>query len=262
MPTDISSGSFKLIMVTGPFSRIKSKIVNYKESQRQSRPSRLPPIIILILAVLALVLFDYTNHAVFSPENELSTKMKAENPAKQLVTVNDNNIQKPTDLFNYQLNMVIKSAKKIPFKASVTTEQGLKGYWFQSGDNCRFEDSSRINIIIINSSQMKLWVINSERKTALETQLDTSTVNYYLGLSPVLLIEGLSGTPIANTKSLEEILPSGSNLKLTFTKEGLPKRWESSDGKTKRYIEWFYIQLGNIPRKEFELPEGINILKQ
>lgn len=234
------------------FEALKSKIKAFFPRLRDGRPGALPAVIALIILGLILVFFNIIDK---SDDPTIKTNNRASEDRKML----DRVAEEP---FHYQLDKIIEATKKKPFKAKITTEVGIKGYWTQSGIDYRFEDPSRSNIIILNSSQEKLWVIDLAAKIAHETPFNTSNLNHHNELIPTLLIEGLSTSTATGTKNLEDILPGGKNAKLTFTPHELPDRWDGSrrDGAA-CFIDWDYIQLDNISPTEFEPPQGLTIIK-
>lgn len=242
----------------------KQRINNFLGRLRWKQSTSLPAIMILVLIAIFLVYFDTTGRLNISTSkndqentvNETTGTAKRDNQAESY-KVNE------SELLSERLSSVIEASKRTPFKAKVLTDGGFKGYWTQSGGNYRFEDPSKVNIIILNSLKQRLWVIDSARKTVIESVLDTSSVSSYTELSPALFIESLSATVSPESKKLEDVLPAGDNSKLTFTNEGLPDRWEGlRKNNTPCFIDWDYIQIGNVPPVEFELPRGLSVTRQ
>lgn len=234
------------------FTTAKSKIDNFKAGLKKKRPGSLPAILILVLTVATLIIFDITDRMTIpkpaqNNEDALTANMVNRDSSNSL---NDN------------LARIIKAAKKTPFKAKITTENGFKGYWTQSGDNYRFEDPSKQNVVIFNASRRTLWVIDITGKVAVETLVNTSTAGSYVELSPAFFVAGYSDTATAGTKTLEDMLPANKHSKLTFTKQGLPETWEGRkrDG-SEVFIRWEYIQADIISPSEFVLPEGLSVTK-
>jgi len=229
---------------------MKAKVEMLLDRLKDNSPGALPAVIILIMLVLTLILFNVIDR-IDKPTIETGKKEAVEQTA--LIRIEKEPLY---DL----LNKMMDSTKTRPFKAKVHTEAGFIGYWTQNGDNYRFEDPSRTNVIIINASQKKLWVINLPAKSAHETAIDTSNQDNYNELIPTLLFEGLSATATNGAKVLEDILPGGSNSKLTLNRQGLPDRWDGARSNGAAcFIDWDYVQVDNIPPSEFELPQGITI---
>jgi len=221
------------------------------DSAQLKKGGRLSAVVLLAIVAVTLVVFSVNKRAVNQPAQHTDTT--AHNKAPYLGG------QSP-DFFENQLEKVIIATKKAPFKARISTDGGFYGYWTQSGDNYRFESPTKLNLIIINSSKRKVWVVNLTRKIALETAISSSTAGFYSEISPAFFIEGLSRYANAETKRLEDILPSDNKSKLILTDQGLPKRWEGlRSNKTPCFISWDYIQINNISPAEFELPQGVAI---
>lgn len=241
----------------------KSKTSKPLSGLRKKQSISLPATIVLALIVLFLVFLDATGRL-----NIDTKKSDRDNMVKETTSTLERDNQTSSykasevELLSERLSSVIEATKKVPFKAKVSTDGGFKGYWTQSGDNYRFEDPSNISIIILNASKRRLWVIDAARKTVVESVLDTTTISSYAELSPALFIEGLSGIASPESKKLEDVLPAGSNANLTFTKEGLPDRWEGlRKNSAPCFIDWDYIQVGNITLAEFELPKGLSVTR-
>ncbi len=231
------------------FSAVKSKINDFVSSFRKKNSS-LPAVAVLVLVVITLVVFeivDMVDNPTSQRVNPIKTSQLAETKSKSIGSLHD------------QLTKIMSATKKTSFRAKVITNEGFKEYWTQSGRNCRFEDPSRQNIIILNYSKKKLWMVNLAEKTASEVALDTSTADFYAQITPVLLLGGLTNTSTAQTIKLGDVLPSNRGSKLTFTKEGLPRRWEGfKSNNSASFVDWQYIQVNkSIPASEFELPQGI-----
>ncbi|MHB8840422.1 MAG: hypothetical protein ACYC56_01320 [Candidatus Aquicultor sp.] len=221
------------------------------DSAQLKKGGQLSAVVLLAIVVVTLVAFNVNKRVVNQPAKNTDTTTNKKAPDLG---------NKAPDFFERQLEQVISATKKAPFKAKVVTDGGFYGFWTQSGDNYRFESPPKLNLIIINSSKKKVWVVNLTRKVALETPISSSTASFYSELSPAFFIEGLSRYANAETKRLEDILPSDNNSKLMLTKQGLPKRWEGlRSNKTPCFISWDYIQINNISPAEFELPKGIAI---
>lgn len=219
----------------------------------KSRKPSVPAVIILALTAITLAIFEIVDNS------KAHTPIEANSPSYEQTETASASL--PTS-FSDQLTELLISVRKTPFKAKITTESGFKGYWVQSGDNYRFENADKQNILIYNAALNKLWVIDMNRKIAVETICDTATADFYKKINPAVFIEGFGSVSDSVTKKLEEMLPSGDAAKLTFTKQGLPDRWESLRGDGKPYfIDWEYEQINNIPSVEFDLPGGISIHK-
>ncbi|HZD59418.1 MAG TPA: hypothetical protein VE439_03050 [Anaerolineae bacterium] len=241
------------MMTPESIKTIISKIKALFPGLRDRGPGALPAVIILILLGLILLFFDVVGK-IDSPTVKVEGPGVHENPK----------------LFNYmarepsqdELSKVIEATKKRPFKAKITTEAGFKGYWIQDGLNYRFVDPAKARVVIINSAKKKLWVINLNEKVAYETPLKISSPNDYKELVPALIMEGFSPSTAMETKNIEDILPGGKNVKLTFTPDGLPDRWDGSkkDG-TPCFIDWDYYHLGSIPPIAFVPLSGTTINK-
>lgn len=219
----------------------------------KSRKPSIPAVIILALTAVTLAIFEITDNS------KARMPVETNSPSHEQTGTADAAL--PTS-FNEQLAEVLASVKKTPFRAKITTESEFKGYWIQSGDSYRFEDANKQNILIYNATHKKLWIIDMSRKIAVETICDTTTAGYYEKINPAVFIEGFGNIKDPVTKKLEEMLPSGSKARLSFTEQGLPDRWESqrSDG-TPYFIDWEYEQISNIPPVDFDLPNGISIHK-
>jgi hypothetical protein len=223
----------------------KSDPANFKKG------GSLSAVVVLAIVVVTLVVFNANKKAIYQPPQNTDTTM-----AKKALDISD----MVPDYFQYQVEKVIAATKKASFKAKITTDGGFYGYWTQSGDNYRFESPPKLNLIIINSAKKKVWVVNLTRKIAFETPISSSTAGFYRDVSPAFFIEGLSRFANAETKKLEDILPSDNNSKLILTDKGLPKRWEGLRGnKTPCFITWDYLVINNISPAEFELPQGVAI---
>lgn len=223
--------------------------IKKSDSAHAKQGGSLPAIVLLALVAITLVVFNVNKRAGNLPAQNTSTTA-----AKKAANVAD----KIPEFFQQKLENVISATKKAPFKAKITTDGGFYGYWTQNGDDYRFESPSKLNLIIINASKKKVWVVNLTRKVALETAISSETAGFYSELSPAFFIEGLSRFANAETKRLEDILPSDSKSRLILTEQGLPKRWEGSrSNKTPCFISWDYIQINNISPAEFELPKGV-----
>lgn len=219
----------------------------------KSRKPSMPAVIILALTAITLAIFEIADNS------NARAPMKTNSPSHEQTETASSSL--PTS-FDDQLAEVLASVKKSPFRAKITTESGFKGYWIQSGDSYRFEDANKQNILIYNATHKKLWIVDMNRKIAVETICDTATADYYSKINPAVFIEGFGSVNSAVTKKLEEMLPSGNMTRLSFTERGLPDRWESqrSDG-SPYFIDWEYEQISNIPPVDFDLPDGISIHK-
>ncbi len=226
----------------------------HSDSAQLKKGGQLSAIVLLAIVAITLVVFNVNKRAVNQPAKNIDMTANKKTPG-----LGDN----APGLFERRLEQVISATKKAPFKARIVTDGGFYGFWTQSGDNYRFESPPKLNLIIINSSKKKVWVVNLSRKVALETPISSSTASFYSELSPAFFIEGLSRYANAETKRLEDILPSDTNSKLILTERGLPKRWEGlRSNKTPCFISWDYIQVDTISPAEFELPKGIAITPQ
>ncbi len=223
----------------------------HSDSAQFKKGGQLSAVVLLAIVAVTLVVFNVNKRVVNQPAKNMDITANKKAPAFG---------NKAPDFFERRLEQVIRATKKAPFKAKVVTDGGFYGFWTQNGDNYRFESPPKLNLIIINSSKKKVWVVNLTRKVALETPINSSTASFYTELSPAFFIEGLSRYANAETKRLEDILPSDTNSKLMLTERGLPKRWEGlRRDKTPCFISWDYIQVDNISPAEFELPKGVAI---
>lgn len=233
------------------FNAAKSKINDLISGFQQRNPS-IPAIFVLALTAITLVVFeivDTVNSPISKKLDLIKTSQFSEAKNESIGPLRE------------QLTKIIAATKKVPFRAKIVTNDGFKEYWTQSGRNFRFEDPSKQNIIILNYAKKRLWIINLAGKSASESAFDTSTADFYAEIAPAFLLSGLTDTSTAQTIKLEDVLPSNSGSRLTFTKEGLPDRWEGFKGNNSAcFVDWQYIQLKkNIPVSEFELPQGITL---
>lgn len=218
---------------------------------KDEKPGALPAVVILIVLGATLVFFDLaerTDNPTITAGPNTSTETTSIIPRTS------------EDILREQLDEVVSSTQKIPFRATVVTENGVAGVWSQDGMNYRFEDAAKTKIIIVNAAQEKLWVIDVHAKIAHESPFDVSNVGAFNALMPTLFLEGLSTSTASSTQSLLDVLPSGEGAKLTFTPENLPDRWESknSDG-SRRFIDWEYVRLGALAPTDFELWKGLTV---
>lgn len=218
---------------------------------KDEKPGALPAIIILVMLAATLVLFEVAGRV---DEAALETVQNNTTENTSLIPLT------PEDHMREQLEQVITSARKRPFRAKVSTENGFEGLWTQDGLNYRFENSTKSKVLIVNAAQKKLWVIDVPTRIAHETPFDSTNMPAFNELIATMFLEGLTTATASGTHSLLDILPSGENAALTFTEDDLPDRWEGDNsGGTVRFIDWDYLRIGAVAPSDFELWKGIRV---
>jgi hypothetical protein len=225
-------------------------------------------LVMIGIVVLSLVLLKIETNRNMKPSNSeieqavggnsISSSASTNNASGTATSVKDEVKDKADDATREQMKQILIAAKKVPFKARISTESGFKGFWTQNTLNYRFQNPLNSQVIIFNASKKRLWVVDLTNNIAFETRFNDQSVDAYAEFSPAMFLEVLSDSTDTATKSLEQILPSGDKAKLTFTAIGLPKRWEGQDSSgTATFIAWDYTQLADVPETDFELPAGI-----
>lgn len=218
---------------------------------KDEKPGALPAIIILVMLGVTLVLFEVAGRV---DEAALETVQNKTTENTSLIPLT------PEDHMRGQLEQVITSARKRPFRAKVSTENGFEGLWTQDGLNYRFENATKSKVLIVNAAQKKLWVIDVPSRIAHETPFDSTNMPAFNELIATMFLEGLSTATASGTHSLLDILPSGENATLTFTEDDLPDRWKGDNsGGTVRFIDWDYLRIGEVAQGDFELWKGIRV---
>lgn len=234
--------------------KTKPKTIEEKsffERMKDEKPGALPAIVILVMLGLTLVLFEVAGRV---DDPALKTAQTGSTDTTTLIPLT------PEDHMREQLEQVITSARKKPFRAKVSTENGVEGLWTQDGLNYRFENAAKSKVLIVNAEQKKLWVIDVPARIAHETPFDSTNMPAFNELIATMFLEGLTTATVSGTHNLLDILPSGKDATLTFTEDKLPDRWEGDkSGGVVRFIDWDYLRIGAVAPSDFELWKGIRV---